>query len=342
MLTEKRTSDTLAVVSLVIGIISLVGFCCLGGFLGIVGVILAIIALTDVYCNKKALAIIGLLLSIFAFCFTIFLMIIGSVSGTIPDVAGMEYYDAKTEISKICGSDLDIDRVEEYSDTVSKGLVIRTEPGVDAEVNSGDTVKVIVSKGKKIVMPDIIGVDVEQAKKQLSDIGFEAYVIEEYSDTVEKGLVVSAQCEAGFDLTEVSDDIDIVVSKGSLQNLKESAKGVSYDDLIRYPESYKTTPIKFTATVSDLDIKSFLGIEYDTAIWASLNGKTVILYDNRVTKEPAVLEGDKITVYGYGDGTSTIETKQEAYQGSLVFGFSYDETIDSYKVPCVKIEYIDF
>lgn len=74
----KGTGDTLALFSLIIGIISMIGFCCLGGFLGIVGIILGIIALTNQYCNKKALAITGIVLSAFAFLLTLGVIALGS------------------------------------------------------------------------------------------------------------------------------------------------------------------------------------------------------------------------------------------------------------------------
>lgn len=61
-----------------IGIISIVGICCLGGFLGIVGVILGIIAVSDNHCNRKAQAIIGLCLSALAVVLTVIFLIVGS------------------------------------------------------------------------------------------------------------------------------------------------------------------------------------------------------------------------------------------------------------------------
>lgn len=74
----KRASNGLAIASLIFGIISLVAFCCLGGFLGIIGLILGIIALTDKQCCRKAVAIVGTILSAFTLFATIWFLIIGS------------------------------------------------------------------------------------------------------------------------------------------------------------------------------------------------------------------------------------------------------------------------
>lgn len=74
---QKRTSDGLAVASLIIGIIALVGICCMGGLLGVVGAIFGIIAIADKACNRKSSAIIGTVLSLFALLLTIGMLVIG-------------------------------------------------------------------------------------------------------------------------------------------------------------------------------------------------------------------------------------------------------------------------
>ena len=341
---NKRTSDTLAIISLIVGIVAMVGFCCLGGFLGIIGIILGIIALTDNLCNKRALAIIGIVLSSFAFVFTLFVLMLGDITSVMPDVTGMSYLEARSEISDVA-SDVDFETIEEYSDTVEDGYVIKTIPKAETEIDNDEVVTLYVSKGKQLIMPDIIGMNITQAEEILNNLGFELYITEEYSESA-IDTVISAEYSAGYELNDVSGSIDVTVSKGSkeqeIQTLKENAQSVSYEDLLRYPESHKTKPIQIEITVTKLEAQTFLGITYDTAIWATLGGEPIILYDNREIKEPALVEGDIVTIYGYGDGTTTIDTKQKEYQGSLLFGFSYDKTVDSYELPCVSIEHVEF
>lgn len=74
---NKRNSDTMAIISLIIGILSLIGCCCFGGVAGVIGVILSIIALNDVYCNRKTMATIALILNIIGLLLTIGFTIIG-------------------------------------------------------------------------------------------------------------------------------------------------------------------------------------------------------------------------------------------------------------------------
>lgn len=94
-------------------------------------------------------------------------------------------------------------------------------------------------------------------------------------------------------------------------------------------------------TITKIEDSTIFGVAYSTAYWATYNGETVILYDTRVVQEPAVRVGDKLTIYGLGNGTATIDVKQKEYQGSLLIGFSYNATVDSYDVPCVNVEYLE-
>jgi hypothetical protein len=335
-------------IALITSLVSIL--CC--GITGIVSLILSIIVIADNSGKypKKTKAIIALVISILVMPMMAVVVAISGGTSTkpvMPDVTGLEYYDARTEINNSSSYSLTINKEEEYSDTVEEGLVIRSTPDIGEELTSDTEITLYISKGKQILMPNIIGMTLENAKSELSQIGFEVYTVtEEYSDA-EVGTVTWAEYETGDDLTDVySKDIDVKVSKGTkeqeIQSLKENAQSVTYDDLIRYPYTYETTPIKITVSISDLEAQTFLGIQYDTAIWAYLGEELLILSDDRDIQEPALREGDTVTIYGYGKGTTTIDTKEKEYQGSLVFGFSYDKTVDSYEVPYISIQYVEF
>ncbi|HEY9059511.1 MAG TPA: Stk1 family PASTA domain-containing Ser/Thr kinase [Pseudobacteroides sp.] len=63
-------------------------------------------------------------------------------------------------------------RVEdEYSDVITNGLVIRTEPGVNEEISPGSTVTIYLSKGPEIiqtVVPNLIGLTRVEAQRSLA------------------------------------------------------------------------------------------------------------------------------------------------------------------------------
>lgn len=263
---------------------------------------------------------------------------------TMPDVSGLSYYSAEDKIEDIVGENGICYEVEEYSSEVAEGDVIRTSPSAGSDITSIGVIKIFVSKGEEPqIVPNFIGEQAEYAKQYFESRGCTVYVIEEYSD-LEKGTVISTDPAFGETL---GSHVDMRVSRGTVQqeidDMKSSAKSVSYEDLARYPDSYQTIPIKITATVTELEAETIFGLEYDTSIWATMDGGNVlILYDEREVKEPALQVGDTVTVYGYSDGLATIKVKQRDYQGSLVFGFSYDKTVDRYKVPSVNIKYVEF
>lgn len=90
--------------------------------------------------------------------------------GAIPDVVGMTEDDADAAL-KTAGLSMDKDS-EEYSDTVASGSIIsQTNPADPA--TSGDTVSVVVSKGPQpVVVPDLKGQKLADAKKALEALGF--------------------------------------------------------------------------------------------------------------------------------------------------------------------------
>lgn len=71
--------DILAIISMIIGIISFILGCCLGGFLGILGIILGILALFSNQCNQKISAIVGVSLSTLALAATTLVFLLNMV-----------------------------------------------------------------------------------------------------------------------------------------------------------------------------------------------------------------------------------------------------------------------
>lgn len=338
----KNKGAKLDIIALILGIISILS---VGNLVLVpcIGIVLSIIALKDKSgkypSNTKA--IIGLVLNILG----VLLALGASVSNTtLPqDVVGQKPYSVQEKIQEM-DNDYFIVEKHEFSDTIDKGLVTRIDPEAGSDAESGSTVTIYISKGKKKVMPDIIGMDIKEAKKELKKLGVSVETTKKYSKK-KKNTVIKANYKKGEEFPDNA-EVKLTISKGTkkqaMQNFKKKCKSVSYDSLIRYPVKYEKTPIKVTVTVTKLEAEKFFGVKYNTAIWAKLGGQTVVLSDDREEQEPTIREGDTITVYGYGDGNSTIDTKERAYQGGLLFGYSYDKTVDSYDVPSIKIKYAEF
>lgn len=194
-------------------------------------------------------------------------------------------------------------------------------------------------KPKKI-MPNIVGMSIEKAKEALSEVGCTAD-IKEVFDESKAGTVISAEITAGTELKYKS-SIEVTVSKGSIQNLIDAAEEVSYDDLLRYPESYKSKAVKLEVEITQVETFGLFGVSVVEYYWGLFEGESIKLYDNRDVEEPTIVKGDKITIYGYGDGTSTVGISEKQELGIPILGsISYDKIVDSYTVPCVSFDYVE-
>ena len=111
----------------------------------------------------------------------------------------------------------------------------------------------------------------------------------------------------------------------------------SYEELLRYPSSYEDKRIKLTVYISE---KEADGVIIDGTIWGTYQGQQVVIDDERTVKEPEILTGDTLTIYGYGGGTTTIKTY---VKGSGLLGTDLGaDVVDKTEVPKIKIVYCDF
>ncbi len=142
---------------------------------------------------------------------------------TIPDVTNKSLEDATSQLES---SNLTVKgTTEKYSDIVAKGKVCGTDPVVGSSVAKGTAVTLIISKGPEndmVRVPNLVKKSLEVARERLADVGLEApdeptYV---YSDTVQKGYVVSQSKKSGTKV-EVGTVIEFTVSLGSKHKATE-------------------------------------------------------------------------------------------------------------------------
>ncbi|MGH3344931.1 MAG: Stk1 family PASTA domain-containing Ser/Thr kinase [Carbonactinosporaceae bacterium] len=130
----------------------------------------------------------------------------------VPSVLQKTKPQAATILDK-AGLAAEFDR--EYSETVARGRVIETSPGPQKRIVSGETVSVMLSRGpERYPVPELPGLPLGEAKAAIKDSHLVlGQVSEDYSDSVEQGLVISSGPAAG---TEVKPrvPVDLVVSKG--------------------------------------------------------------------------------------------------------------------------------
>lgn len=114
------------------------------------------------------------------------------------------------------------------------------------------------------------------------------------------------------------------------KQFRAEAVSVTYEELERYPDKYEEIKIKVSVNILEVEPD---GIIFSGDIKGSLSGKDVAVYDERDIKEPKLLEGDSVTIYGYGNGLTTIKVQDTS--GWI------PKTVDKYTIPAIKIKYLD-
>ena len=128
----------------------------------------------------------------------------------VPKVIG-ETVESATELLKT--EELEIEVVEEASDTVEAGIIIRQDPEADSELNAGETVTVYVSTGtKQITMTNVVGESEETAKKELTDLGFEVNIEYDEDTNKENGVVLEQSISSGATVDDGS-EVTLTVNK---------------------------------------------------------------------------------------------------------------------------------
>lgn len=122
----------------------------------------------------------------------------------------------------------------EHSDEIESGRIISQDVAVDSEVKPNTEIKLIVSSGKKpeekktATVPAVTGYWKGDAVAALEQVGLIAEIVEEYSDTVEEGKVISSGLPAGT-VVELNTMITIVISKGKESVTIPSVTGLTIE-----------------------------------------------------------------------------------------------------------------
>lgn len=133
---------------------------------------------------------------------------------SVPDVRDRPQAEAE-QILEDAGFSV---QVEEAADTdIERGNAIRTDPGTDSSVPEGSRITLFVSSGKEITeVPDLTGMNTEQAQRALSDVGLKlkSQVEEEPSDSVDAGKITSQSPSQGSQVSKGT-EVAITVSTGA-------------------------------------------------------------------------------------------------------------------------------
>ena len=130
----------------------------------------------------------------------------------IPDVSGRSETEAQNELEE---AGFKVTSSFQYDDSVESGKVISTTPEAGTKAEKGSTVTMLVSQGSnKKTVPDVRGMADATAQSTIKSYGFNVGTVTyDYSDSVEKGMVISQTVEPGTKAS-AGTSISITVSNG--------------------------------------------------------------------------------------------------------------------------------
>lgn len=137
---------------------------------------------------------------------------------SVPDVSNLSESAARSKLQE-AGLKAAGQTEEITSDKIPEGKVVKTNPEAKAIVQKGREVVLYISTGgRKIKMKDYTDMEYKEAVEALVKLDFKESKIkkkEEYSDTVEKGKIISQTPEANSEVTPDKTSVNFVVSKGA-------------------------------------------------------------------------------------------------------------------------------
>lgn len=103
----------------------------------------------------------------------------------------------------------------EPSDEYDEGIIIEQDPRANTSVRQGSIVRVVVSSGLRLYpVPDVSGLNQEQAEQEITNAGFVPTVVQQSDDTVPAGQVISTSPGAEEEAKKGS-TVTIYLSTGS-------------------------------------------------------------------------------------------------------------------------------
>ena len=235
--------------------------------------------------KHKALCItIGaiLLFVISIFATTLILNLTAKKDVQILDLVGKEqsqaiYEAEQLKLNVIVGGD-------KYSKDIPEGFIISQEPPYQENYNikEGDTITVIVSKGRNLVtVPKVIGKTEEEAIAALEEIGLIVSIADEdrvFNKKVEAGYVIEQsvkekeEIDAGETITlKVSKGIEMTTVPDLNGKTEEEAKTLSKEAGLRVKVEIGTDESKADGVVIFQDQEANSEVEKDSTITITIN-----------------------------------------------------------------------
>ena len=227
----------------------------------------------------------------------------GGADVAVPSVIGLPRAEAE---QRITDADLVAEVSEAPSLTAPAGSVISQYPGKDTQVESGSTVKLVVSSGVETVdVPDLTGKPQAEAEAALTGLGLVPNVTTEENADVAAGTVIS-QNPAPLTPVEKGGTVDLVVSKGVGEELVP--EGLVGAPLAQVQASIQAAGLRFAkpTEAASATVPNGSVISTDPASGTSVPRNSVIQIV--VSSGPEQVDVPTVTGQNESEATATLKT----------------------------------
>ena len=241
---------------------------------------------------------------------------LGTEKTTVPVLKGLTREEAETAAKD---AKINLEIVEETSQTVEAGIIISQEIEPETEVNAGDTVTVYISTGtgiKQVVVNSVLYREEAVAKQTLEDAGL-IVVIEYDEDTTRGNGVVLRQSIASGETVDEGTTITLTVNK--LAELKNGTVTINVKALTGFQD--KTTVTKVDEETGEEIEVEVDNTPKDVSFKVTVNGEQ-ITRNNETVKENETAK--KVTVSGQG----SIEIKVTIDGATTTYSMNLNETTE--------------
>ncbi|MDN3057713.1 Stk1 family PASTA domain-containing Ser/Thr kinase [Streptomyces sp. SRF1] len=152
----------------------------------------------------------------------------GPPRAEVPNVVGMPLADAKR---KIADQGLTVGKItRSFSSETAQGSVLSTSPGSGSVRRPETAVSIVVSQGRPVDVPDVVGDSVAEARSTLQEEGFKVKVAERQVFSEEDKGSVAAQSPSADDRAAKGDTVTLTVSKGPQMIEVPDVTGLKVDE----------------------------------------------------------------------------------------------------------------
>lgn len=142
----------------------------------------------------------------------------------VPNVVGKTVVDAQKTLEH-SGFIVKLD--EEYDEKVTPGYVVKQEPEAEKKRKEGSDIILVVSKGLEMVqMPELVGLPLDKAHKELKDLGYEVGIVTYKFMAGKPAESILSQSPTAKNKTPKGSKVDLIVCRDPKNMLMPNVMGL--------------------------------------------------------------------------------------------------------------------